>query len=408
VPTDSAEVTPGTETSNRISPLRFVLLFGLVSSLADFVYEGARSVIGPYLATLGASAAFVGTVTGAGEAVALVFRLLTGRVSDRWQRHWAQSIAGYAITIVSVPLLALATPLWAASLLFNTERFGKAVRTPARDTMLSQAATDMGRGWTFGLHEALDQTGALGGPLVIALVLWLGHGYRAAFAVLAIPGVLALFVLLVLRRLVPSPAAYEGTGRSRRTLEVSTRLGPVFWTYAAFSALTMLGFATFAVLAFHLQTRHVVSTATIPVVYGVAMIGAAFAALGFGRVYDRSGLRGLVTVPALAAVVPFLSFAHSSTLVWLGALVWGVALGVHESTMRAAVGDLVAPERRGAGYGTFTAVYGLAWLAGSATIGALYDVSIAAATVFVVAVQAAAVVAYVVLLRVVSRSRTDR
>ena len=405
--TPAEPAAPPATPVNRLSPLRFVLVFGLVSSLADFVYEGARSVIGPYLATLGASAAFVGTVTGAGEAVALVFRLGTGRMSDRLRRHWAQSIAGYAITIVSVPLLAVATPLWAASLLFNTERFGKAVRTPARDTMLSQAATDMGRGWTFGLHEALDQTGALGGPLVVALVLWLGHGYRAGFAVLAVPGVLALLALAVLRRLVPVPAAYEGTARPR-SLDVSARLGPVFWTYAGFSALTMLGFATFAVLAFHLQARHVVSPATIPVLYGVAMIGAAFAALGFGRVYDRWGLRGLLTVPLLAAVVPFLSFTTSTALVWIGAAVWGVALGVHESTMRAAVGDLVAPERRGAGYGTFTAVYGLAWLAGSATIGALYDVSVTAATVFVVAIQLAAMVAYAVLLRVVSRDRTDR
>jgi MFS family permease len=399
VPAAAAAPVPA---RNRLTPLSFVLVFGLVSSLADFVYEGARSVIGPYLATLGASGAFVGVVTGAGEAVALVFRLMTGRWADRFKRHWAQTITGYAITIVSVPLLAVATPLWAASLLFNTERFGKAVRTPSRDTMLAQAATNLGRGWTFGLHEALDQTGALGGPLVIALVLWLHGGYRTAFAVLAIPGALALVVVTTLRRLVLAPDRFEGTSpRAARRLEVSTGLGRVFWTYAAFSALTMLGFSTYAVLAYHLQVRHIVTPTLIPVLYALAMGGAAVAALGFGRVYDRHGLRGLAIVPALAAVVPFLSFASTPALVCGGALVWGVALGVHESTMRAAVADLVPPHRRGAGYGTFTAVYGLAWLAGAATIGALYDVSTSAATTFIVAVQVAALAAYVVLLRVI-------
>ena len=392
--------------TNRITPLRFVLVFGCVSGLTDVVYEGARSVIGPYLATLGASAGLVGTVTGLGEAVALVFRLVTGRMADRWNRHWGQTIAGYAVTAVSVPLLALATPLWAASLLFNTERFGKAVRTPARDTMLSQAATDLGRGWVFGLHEALDSTGALIGPLIFALVLWLGGGYRDGFAVMAIPAMLALGVLLLLRRLAPSPADFERTlGRAPKRMEVTTRLGAVFWAYATFSALTMLGFSTFAVLAYHLQVRHVVAPSVIPVMYGAAMVGVAVAALGFGRVYDRHGLRGLVAVPLLSAVVPLLSFTTSVALVWAGAVLWGLSLGVHDSTMRAAVADLVPAHRRGAGYGTFTAVYGLAWLAGSATIGLLYDSTVHAAIGFMVAAQLLAVLAYVRLLRVVARER---
>jgi MFS family permease len=173
------------------TPLRFVAVFGVVSLLADFVYEGARSVTGPYLATLGASAALVGLVTGAGEAVALVFRLGSGMLADRTGRRWALSGAGYAITLLSVPLLALTTAVGSASALIVSERFGKAVRTPARDTMLAQATASMGRGRGFGLHEALDQVGALAGPLLVALVLALGGGYHAAFGLLAVPGLLA-------------------------------------------------------------------------------------------------------------------------------------------------------------------------------------------------------------------------
>lgn len=383
---------------NRMSPLRFVLVFGVVSGLADFVYEGARSIVGPYLATYGASAALVGAVTGLGEAVALVFRLATGRLSDRTGRHWVISITGYAITIVSVPLLGLGGPLGVACLLVLAERFGKAVRTPARDTMLAAASADLGRGRAFAVHEALDQSGALIGPLAVAGVLALHDGYRTAFAVLAVPGVAALAVLAYLRRAVPRPGSYDPDVRPTQTRPVSFHgFSRRYWQYAAFSAATLAGFATFAVLAYHLERRHVVSAATIPLLYAVAMGAAALAALGSGRIYDRAGLRGLVLLPPLGAVVPFLAFSTSVPLVWIGSLLWGTVMGIHESTMRAAVADLVPAERRGVGYGTFTAVYGLAWLVGATAIGALYDVSIDDAIMFTVAAQAVSLVLFVPL-----------
>ncbi len=377
----------------------FVLVFGLVSGLGDFVYEGARSIIGPYLATFGASAALVGVITGVGEAVALVFRLFTGQLSDRTGKHWAISITGYAITMISVPLLAVAGPLWLACVLIIGERFGKAVRTPARDTMLAEASVDLGRGRTFAIHEALDQTGALIGPLVVAAILAAHHSYTTAFAVLAIPGALVMLTLAYLRRQVPQPSAYDPTVHPVQTKPIGLRgFSRVYWQYAIFTALTLTGFATFALLGYHLQHRHVVSAAQIPVMYAVAMGLAALAALASGAVYDRVGLRGLVALPVLGAIVPFWSFSTSVPLVWAGAALWGVVMGVHESTMRAAVADLVPRERRGVGYGTFTAIYGLAWMAGAALIGVLYDRSIDSAITFTVVVQAVALLAFVPLL----------
>ncbi|MHB1929975.1 MAG: MFS transporter [Acidimicrobiales bacterium] len=371
--------------------------------MADFVYEGARAVIGPYLATLGASAAVVGVVTGAGEAVALVFRMVTGRMSDRTGRHWALSIGGYALTAVSVPLLALSGPLWSAVTLTLSERLGKAVRTPARDTMLAQAGVSIGRGWAFAVHEALDQTGALAGPLLVALMLAVTGSYRVGFAVLAAPGMVALVLLARLRARAPMPAAYDSDPRPRRSKAGSEQVRGAgfsrrFWNYAAFTALSVTGYSTFAVLSYHLQVHHILSAAEIPLVYAVAMAAAALAGLASGRVYDRIGLRGLVALPFLSAAVPFLSFSLSRLLVFAGALVWGAAMGLHESTMRAAVADLVPARRRGAGYGMFTAVYGTAWLAGSAAIGALYGYSIDAAITFTVVMQALALMAFVPLL----------
>lgn len=392
--------------TNRVTPLRFVVWFGVVSALADFVYEGARSVIGPFLGALGASATAVGIITGLGEACALVLRLLTGRLADRTQRPWPQTVVGYALTLVCVPLLAVANGVVVASLLYNSERFGKAVRSPSRDIMLAHASSSLGRGRAFGVHKAMDQLGALSGPLLIAAVIALHGGYRVAFALLAVPGVVALVVLLRLQVAAPDPSAYDPGSviSGDKRLQVSAHLPGQFWLYSAFSAATMLGFATWAVLAFHLTERDVVSPAVVPVLYAVAMAAAAVAALGFGHLYDHIGLRGLVVLPPLAVVVPWLSFSTDVVAVVAGAVVWGAAMGVHESTLRAAVTDLVPVSRRGSGFGTFTAVYGLAWLAGSAGIGALY--SHAGRGTIVLAVAGAQLLALVLLAPLLRRTGT--
>jgi MFS family permease len=387
--------------TNRVTALRFVVMFGVVSALGDVVYESARSIIGPFLANLGASAVLVGLITGLGEATALVFRLFSGRLADRTQRPWPQTIVGYALTMVCVPLIALSNGLVLAALLYNGERFGKATRAPSRDMMLAHASARMGRGYAFGLHEALDQCGALLGPLMIAGLLALGGSLRDAFAVLAIPAVAALVVLGRLRLAVPDPSAYDPDAHlsDAKHLTLDVRLPRQFWLYAMFAATTMLGFATWAVLAYHLAVRHVVSPSLIAVLYAGAMGAAALAALVFGRIYDRVGLRGLVVLPPLAAVVPWLSFQSSVAAVTVGAVLWGIAMGVHESTMRAAVTDLVPARRRGAGYGTFTAIYGLAWLVGAVLIGFLYGHGVAAVGWFVLAVQVVAVILLLPLLR---------
>ncbi|BCI87408.1 hypothetical protein NIIDMKKI_26140 [Mycobacterium kansasii] len=151
-----------------MSAWRFVAVFGVVSLLADFVYEGARSITGPLLASLGATGLVVGVVTGIGEAAALALRLVSGPLADRTRRFWAWTVAGYALTLITVPLLGVAGALWVACSLVIAERVGKAVRSPAKDTLLSHAASVTGRGRGFAVHEALDQVGAVIGPLTVA------------------------------------------------------------------------------------------------------------------------------------------------------------------------------------------------------------------------------------------------
>jgi MFS family permease len=388
---------------NRLGPMGFVLTFGVVSMLADIVYEGARSITGPFLATLGATAVMVGFITGFGEAVALVMRLGTGPLADRTRKYWPLTIAGYALTVIAVPLLALAGSLGQASALVIMERFGKAVRTPARDTMLSHAGAEIGRGKAFAIHEALDQSGALLGPLLVGLMIAVS-GYQLGFGVLAIPGAVALVAVLLLRRAAPDPARYDTHAVSEPAAvpgqaAVRVPLPARFWWYSAFTAVSMFGFSTFGVISYHLEVQKVMPSALIPVTYAVSMGAAALAALASGALYDRIGLRGLLIALPLTAAVPFLSFTTTPGLVWTGAVVWGAALGIHESTLRAAVADLVPTARRGTGYGIFTAIYGLAWLAGSTIIGALYSASMPGLIIFTVVTQLAALIAFIPLLK---------
>jgi predicted MFS family arabinose efflux permease len=237
--------------------------------------------------------------------------------------------------------------------------------------------------------------------LLVAAILALGGSYRLAFGMLAIPGAMAITALLRLRRRAPDPTEWEPSAHvsEAKQLRLEGHLPTRFWRYAAFSAATMFGFSTWAVLAYHLVQQHLVSAAVVPVLYAGAMAAASIAAVAFGRIYDRVGLRGLVVLPFLGAAVPFLSFSDTPVLFVVGAIVWGAGMGVHDSTMRAAVADFVPPHRRGAGFGTFTAIYGLAWLGGATIIGLLYEQGSGVAAGFIVAVQAVALALLIPLLR---------
>lgn len=382
--------------SARMGPWRFVVWFGTVSMLADVVYEGARSITGPLLASLGASALVVGVVTGAGEAAALGLRLVSGPLADRTRRFWGLAIAGYALTVVSVPLLGVAGVLWAACLLVIAERVGKAVRSPAKDTLLSHATAATGRGRGFAVHEAMDQIGALVGPLLVAGVLAVtGNDYAPALGMLAVPGIAVLLLLFWLRARMPDPEAYEREVMAAAAEAPAVRDGRLpraFWTYAGFTAATTTGFATFGVLSFHLVQRHLLTTAWVPVLYAAAMAVDAVAALATGWLYDRIGPRVLVALPVLTAGVVALAFTNTVAIAVAGSLVWGAAMGIQESTLRATVADLVPSGRRATAYGLFAGVVGAASLAGGALTGGLYGYSIPVLITVVVAIQVLALV----------------
>ena len=384
----------------RRHAVRFIALLGVVSLFADMTYEGARSITGPYLASLGASAMAVGFVAGFGELVGYAIRLASGYVSDRTGRYWAVTIFGYFLNLFAVPFLALTGSWEAAAVLIVAERLGRAVRTPARDAMLSHACAHTGLGWGFGLHEALDQAGAILGPLAIAAVIYSGGEHRTGFAILVVPALLSVSVLLAARFSYPRPRDFdltppEFTGRG---------LPKAFWLYLGAVAFVAAGYADFPLIAYHFAKADVMPAAWIPAVYAVAMATDAIAALVLGRWFDRVGLRAMLIATIGSALAAPLAFLGGSTLAIAGMALWGIGMGAQESILRAAIAGFASPDRRATAYGIFNAVYGVAWFAGSVALGALYDWSIPGLVVASVLLQAAALPIMSWLLRATTRA----
>ncbi|MFC6286143.1 MFS transporter [Nocardioides sp. GCM10027113] len=390
------------------SPWRAVLTFGYVSLAADMVYEGMRAVSGPFLGSLGASALTVGLVTGAGEAVALVLRLVTGPWADRRHLHWRLTVVGYALTAGCVPLLAVApfvgvAGVAVATTLILAERTGKAVRSPAKSTLLARMAAGTGRGRGFGVHKALDQVGAFSGPLLLAGMLALTGAYWPGFLLLAVPGAVSLLLLARLRRRVPSVAepdpeeeqeeAYPAPGgRGARGVVAALGVGlpRAFFLFSGAVTLSTVGLMTFGIISYRLVEAGVVTAPVVPLVYALAMAAGAVAALAAGDAYDRWGPGTLLLVPVLVAVVPFAVFADRLAPVLAGVVVWGAATGLQDSTVKAYVAHIVPAGRRATAYGVFAALQGLGALAGGALAGGLSGRHAGLLAVIVAGLQAVA------------------
>ena len=368
--------------------LKFVLMVGIMSFFADFTYEGSRSITGPYLGMLGAGAFAISVISGAGEFLGYNVRLFSGRGADRTGRYWPVTIGGYVLQMSVVPLLALAGSWQVAAVLIVAERVGKGIRNPPRDAMLSHAAKDIGYGRAFGVHEALDQFGALFGPLLVALVLAVSrHDYKVAFAALAVPAVIMLSLLAVARLLYPRPQDLAA-GPAQVTAAGFPR---VFWVYAGGAALAAAGFADFPLIAYHFQHAGTVSPALTPVFYAVAMAISGTGSLVLGKVFDRAGIGVLVPLTVVAALYAPLVFLGGFWAILVGVSLWGLGMGVQESLIPAAVAPMIAPDRRASAYGLFTGIYGTAWVAGSVVIGVLINVSLGGLVAFCVASELAAI-----------------
>jgi len=389
----------------------FIILFGIVSLFSDMTHEGASSIRGAYLALLGASAGTIGFVSGLGELVGYSMRYVFGKLTDKTKRYWPMTILGYVLDIVAVPALALVGEGgWVAACgLLIVQRMGKAIKKPAKDTIMSFAASQEGVGKSFGVQEVLDQIGAFLGPVLLYLVMLfrtegtIFETYSLCFAVLAVPGAITLILLLVTRWKFPDPAHFEPTPKEYVPFQMKRE----FVLYIAGISLFAFGFIDYSLIIMHVsrtytalatglqETASLVSTGSLPLLYAGAMLVDAVAALVFGFLYDKKGVAALVWSTVLSAPFAIFVFSfHSVPALLLGVALWGIGMGAQESILKAAVTTMVPKDSRATGYGVFECAFGVAWFLGSWLLGVLYEVSVPAMVALSVTAQLAAIPLY--------------
>ena len=385
---------------SRADAIQFIVCLGLVSLFADITYEGARSTTGPFLRALGSSAAQVGLIVGLGEFLGFSLRLASGILADRTRAYWTITLLGYGVNLVAVPMLAYARNWPAAAALIVAERVGKSLRGPARDVLLSEAAVRVGRGWGFGLHSAMDQIGAVIGPLFMVWALARTRTYGPAFLFLAIPAASALAALLMAR-------SYDITGQSKAhpKARVNEPIPRVFWIYMGAAGLLALGYVDFPLIAYHFGKTGLFSRTGIPLMYAIAMAMNGVTALIFGRLYDRYGL-AVLSIGILVSLggLP-LSFLGGREAAIAGIACWGTGMGAMDATLRSGISQIVHADKRGRAFGLYNAAFGVAWFVGSTAMGLLYDRWVMGLVLIGVIAQAASALIFFALRGQLDQSR---
>lgn len=398
-----------TKQSKHLSQaLLFIMLFGIVSLFSDMTHEGASSIRGAYLALLGASAGTIGFISGLGELIGYSLRYVFGRIADKTKKYWSMTILGYVLDVLAVPALALVGEhgwIFACGLLV-IQRMGKAIKKPVKDTIMSFAASQEGAGKSFGIQEVLDQIGAFAGPVLLYLVmLFKTEGttfeiYSFCFAVLAIPGFITLILLLLTKHKFPNPENFEPDPKEY----VAFKMKKEFVFYIAGISFFAFGFVDYSLIIMHVsnsfahlssnlvETSNFINTGTLPLLYAGAMLVDAVAALFFGLMYDKKGVRALVYSTIISSPAAACIFGTDSVgMLLLGIALWGVGMGAQESILKAAVSTMVPKISRATGYGIFEFSFGVFWFFGSWLLGVLYDVNITAMIAVSVLAQLAAI-----------------
>lgn len=381
---------------------QLIILLGIISLLGDIIYEGARSVNGQYLNILGVNAAKVGFIVGFGELLGYLFRLFSGYFADRKKSYWFFTILGYGL-LISIPLIALTDTWQIVALLIILERIGKGVRTPARDTIASHAAKQIGTGYGFGIAEFLDQIGAIIGPLIFAFVFAgiaksqnIVSTYQRGYSLFWVPFLLLFSVLFFTYFKFKDSQRLETS--SQKEEKENLKLTKKFWFYIVFVFITTFGFVNFALVGFHLKKINILSDTFIPILYAFVMGIDAIIGLLIGRIYDslKNKKKGkeyniLLFVPLSAVIVPFFIFSSWRFLIVMGAILLGFGLGIQETIMKAVVADITPITKRSSGYGAFNFSFGIAFFLGSTIAGYLYDYSISVLIITLVVIELLAI-----------------
>ena len=367
---------------SKKAALSFVLILGMVNLFADTVYEGASSINGPFLGSLGAGAATIGIIAGLGEFFGYSLRVFSGYLADKSGRYWLVTFVGYAINLLAVPALALAGNWQVAGLLMIAERIGRAIRKPSVEAMLSYTTGTVGRGWAYGVNTALDQVGATVGPLLMVAVLTLGGSYQIGYAILLVPTVLALVTLGLAQRFFPHPSLLE-IGPKAELKGFTTS----YWLYMAGGACVAAGLVSFELISYHFAKAGTADTHLIPLFFSVAMATNAIASLIFGKLFDRLGNPIVVLAFFLSSLFAPLVFFGDFWMAMMGMVLWGIGFGAQDTLLKAIIAGILPQGKRNLAFGLFYAGYGAGWLIGSTTTGLLYSHSLVLLVAFSMAAQ---------------------
>jgi len=389
--------------------LFLIFIFGIISLLGDVIYEGARSIYGPFTKTISMDIALVGFITGLAEFLGYFIRIISGYLSDKTKSPWIFTILGYGM-LISIPLLSL-TGIWQiVSIFIICERIGKAIRSPAKDTILSQATKRIGTGLGFAIHEAMDQIGAFLGPLLFSLLLIVGKNenslsqYQFGFKILWIPFIILMISVIFAYLRFPNPEIFE----TQKQQDNQDKLTKQFWLYSIFSFITTLGFTSFVILGYYFKEKNLIKEESIPFFYSIAMIVDAIVALIVGKIYDnlKSGLKNekaglylLIIIPLFTLILPFFVFTKNYILIITGIIMWGIVMGTHETIMKSVIADITHLKKRGTGYGIFNSFYGLSMFLGSFILGLLYKININFIIFFIIIIELLSLLIYYILIK---------
>jgi MFS family permease len=351
-----------------------IFFLGIVSLFADITYEGARSIIGQYLFVLGSSSLFVGFIAGFGEFIGYFLRILFGYLADKTKNYWSFMIIGYSLNVFSVPLLAFTNNYLIAGILVLLERLGKAIRTPSRDTIISFIGAKYGSGISFGIHEFLDQIGALSGPLLIFLILSLSkNNYKLSFLILIIPAILCLIFLFWTKMKFSNISEIEIRGKRYESFKSSKK----FWIYTIAIGFVSFGFIDFALISYHYKKINLFEPNIIAILYSIAMITDAISSIILGKLFDKFGIKVLlISILLTSFSSPLLFLFNEKMIIFLAIILWGIGIGSQESIMRAYISNIIKKEERATAFGIFNSIYGFSWFIGSLMIGYLYSLSL--------------------------------
>ena len=386
--------------------LIFIILIGIVSLLSDMTHEGAKSIYGQFLNIVGASPKVISFVGGLGEFLGSALIFVTSIIASKTKKYWTMTIIGYTINLFCIPMLALTTEngwIYAISLIL-LERVGKAIRKPAKNTLVSFCSKNLGEGKSFALLECLDQIGAFIGPLILTLVLYLKgttnlfDSYKFCFLILIIPAILTLCILLFARVKYPTQETFEDDKEEDKSNQLV--ISKSFKYYLVAISLVAFSFIDFPLITYHVASLDIINEKNLPMLYSLAMLVDSISALIFGFLFDKIGFKTLVLSTLLSMTFPLFIFNfNNSVLIIIGICLWGVGMGAQESILKSSVAKLSTKETRSKCFGLFEGIFGLSWFIGSFVLGLIYEASMIAFIIIPIILQICAIIGYILSIR---------